>query len=122
MECKRYEKIVSPSAFIDLKSFLKSPPYTYSYAFTQIYSPVKQKAMLLAGVDDGLTIWFNREKVYENNKIMYWVPDEERVNINLNQGWNDLFLKVFYAKGKSYGFTLRLVDDAENIIENIKYK
>ena len=121
MKGKKYQKMVSPTAFIDLKTALKSPPNTYSYAFAQIYSPVKRKVMLLVGADDGLTIWLNLEKVYENNEKYTWFPGEDRINVNLKQGWNDLFLKVFYHKGKSYGFTIRLSDDSGKFIENIKY-
>ena len=115
-------KIASSSAFIDLKKVLNSPPNTYSYAFTQIYSPVNQKVKILVGVDDGLTIWLNRKKVYENNEKLIWFPDEDTIDVSLNQGWNNFLLRVFYDRGHSYGFTIRLSNNAGGIIDNIKYK
>ncbi len=115
-------KTVSPSAFIDLKSLLGNPPNTLSYAFTQIYSPLEQKVRFLVGADDGLTIWLNGEKVYENNKKYIYFADEDTINVHLNQGWNDVFLKILYLGGYGYGFTLRITNEAGEAIDNIQYK
>ncbi len=115
-------KTVSPSAFIDLKSLLRNPPNTLSYAFTQIYSPLEQKVRFLVGADDGLTIWLNGEKVYENNKKYIYFADEDTINVHLNQGWNDVFLKILYLGGYGYGFTLRIMNEAGEAIDNIQYK
>lgn len=121
-EAQKHEKIVSPSAFIDLKSLFKNPPNTFSYAFTQIYSPLKQKVNFLVGADDGLTIWLNRDKVYENNEKYIYFADEDTINVNLSQGWNELFLKILYTGGYGFGFTIRIADESGDAIDNIQCK
>jgi len=115
-----FEKIVSPSAFIDLKSLLENPSDTVSYAFTQIYSSTERKVKFLVGADDGLAIWLNGEKVYENNEKYIYFADEDTVSVHLNQGWNALFLKILYSGGTGYGFTLRITDETGEAIEKIK--
>ena len=121
-KAQKFVKMASASAFIDLKNLLKNPPNTVSYAFTQIYSPIKQKVRFLVGADDGLTIWLNGKKVYENNEKYIYFADEDSIQVHLSQGWNDLFLKILYTGGYGYGFTLRITDEAGEAIDNIQYK
>ncbi|MFP4082748.1 MAG: glycosyltransferase family 39 protein [Candidatus Aminicenantes bacterium] len=119
-KAQKFEKIESPSAFIDLRNLLESPPHTYSYALTQIYSPKERNIKFLVGADDGLAVWLNREKVYENKEKHIYFADEDTVSVHLNQGWNDLVVKVLYLGGIGYGFTLRITDEAGEAIENIQ--
>jgi len=121
-KAQKFVKMASASAFIDLKNLLKNPPNTVSYAFTQIYSPIKQKVRFLVGADDGLTIWLNGKKVYENDEKYIYFADEDSIQVHLSQGWNDLFLKILYTGGYGYGFTLRITDEAGEAIDNIQYK
>lgn len=117
-----FERMVSPSAFINLKSLQEIPSDTFSYAFNQIYSPTEQKAKFFLGADDGLAIWLNGEKMYEDNEKYIYFADEDAVSIHLNQGWNALVLKILYSGGTGYGFTLRITDEKGGAIENIKSK
>jgi hypothetical protein len=116
-ESLEYKRIGSLSAFIDLKELLDNPANTFSYLYTQIYSPRALKARLLVGCDDGLVICLNGEKVYEVFEKFFWFPDEDAVEVTLKQGRNDLVLKALYSGGEYFGFTIRFMDqDGEFLI------
>jgi hypothetical protein len=116
-EKRRPEEFVSPSAFIDLKNLLKSPPRSSVFVSAQIYSSGPRQVRFLAGADDGLTLWLNHKKIYDNQEKYWWLPDEEAIPAKLESGWNALALEVRYNGGQYHGFSLRLADEAGNIID-----
>jgi len=118
-EKRRPEKFVSPSAFIDLKNLLKSPPQSTAFVSTQVYSAGPRRVRFLAGADDGLTLWLNQKKIYDNQEKYWWFPDEEAIAAELEAGWNTLTLEVRYNGGQYYGFSLRLADEEGNIIDRL---
>ena len=114
---RRPQKLVSPSAFIDLKSLLKSGPQNTAFMSTQVYSAGPRQVRFLAGADDGLTLWLNQKKIYDNQEKYWWFPDEEAIPAKLEAGWNEVALEVRYNGGQYHGFSLRLADEAGNIID-----
>jgi hypothetical protein len=58
-----------------------------------VFSPKAQPALLYVGSDDGVKAFVNRKFVHGVNAGR-GVAEEDRVNINLNQGWNQLLVKV----------------------------
>jgi HEAT repeat protein len=65
-----------------------------AYARTWVYSDQPQPARLELGTDDGVKVWLNRKVVHANNALRGLTPDEDKVNVALNHGWNALLLKV----------------------------
>lgn len=63
------------------------------YLKTQVYSPKTQQALLFVGSDDGVKAWVNDKLVHGNNVERSLGP-EDRVQIDLNEGWNKLLVKV----------------------------
>ena len=41
-----------------------------------------------------MKVWLNRKVVHANNVFRGLTPDEDKVNVTLNHGWNGLLLKV----------------------------
>jgi tetratricopeptide (TPR) repeat protein len=121
-ETQRFQKLFSSTAFIDLKEVLDNPPKTFVYALSQVYSPLKQKVHFRVGVDDGLTFWLNQKKIYEDNQKFWWIPDEMTIPASLDEGWNLLLLRVFYAGGEYYGFSVRMIDNEGKIMDQVKSK
>ncbi|MBN3035383.1 MAG: alpha-mannosidase [Bacteroidales bacterium] len=81
--------------------------YCAAYAFSCVYAPEEQNALLLSGSDDGIAIWVNGLEVHRNNVFRGWRPDQDRVIIRLGQGWNRILVKAVNGTG-GFGFSLGL--------------
>jgi len=65
-----------------------------AYANVYVNSPISHTAQLRLGSDDGVKAWVNGEVVIDNNVIRNFASDEDTPAIRLNQGWNQLLIKV----------------------------
>ncbi len=65
-----------------------------AYLLTQLYSPTAQKAQLEVGSDDGIKVWLNGAVVHANNVARGCQRGDDRVDVELRKGWNELLLKV----------------------------
>ena len=79
----------------------------FAYAVTQIHSPVDQAAELLIGSDDGVAVWLNGDRRWENLNVARGLsPDQDRVPVQLKAGTNVLLLKISQGMG-AWGFCAR---------------
>lgn len=76
------------------------------YAFTHVYSPTDQKVKLVLGSDDPLKVWVNNTVIHENSTPGSAAPDQHRVEVPLQAGWNPVLVKVVNAPS-GHGFYLR---------------
>lgn len=76
------------------------------YLRTRVQSPMKQDVEVWAGSDDGIRIWLNRQHVHGNNAARAINQDSDKVKVTLNQGWNDVLVKITQGTG-DWGFCLR---------------
>jgi hypothetical protein len=65
-----------------------------AYARTRVYSPSAQKARLELGSDDGVKVWLNGKVVYAKNIARPIVVGSDKVDVDLQEGWNVVMLKV----------------------------
>jgi HEAT repeat protein len=79
-----------------------------AYARTWIQSESAQPARLEIGSDDGVKAWFNGQAVITANRVGDVVPGAEKADITLNEGWNELQLKVTQGTA-GWGFCARFV-------------
>lgn len=79
-----------------------------AYALTYIYSPQDQEAVLSIGSDDGCVIWVNGEKVYAYLAPRVARADEDKANILLRKGWNEVLVKLGQVGG-DWGFYIRIL-------------
>ena len=62
-----------------------------------------QKATLQLGSDDGVKVWLNGKQVHANNAARGVTPDEDKIPVSLQQGVNELLLKVTNGGGRLGG-------------------
>lgn len=91
---------------IDLDEFLGGINRV-AYLRTRVYTPKPQDAVLEMGTDDGVKVWLNGEVVHSNNVTRALMPGQDKVEVSLKQGWNDLMLKVTQGGG-DWGVCARL--------------
>src|SRR6185369_6981942 len=108
---KQYQwKLVKTSNdIIDLDAQYKGVDFTAAFALAEIKSDKEVKAFLSVGSDDGIRIWHNGKLIHDN-----WIPrgvnkDDDLVPITLQQGSNQLLLKVQDMQ-LGWGFVVRVLN------------
>jgi HEAT repeat protein len=71
-----------------------------AYLRTQITSDQAQEARLEMGSDDGVKVWLNGKVVHANNAVRPCTPGQDKVKIKLQQGANNLLLKITQGGGE----------------------
>ncbi|HWI56307.1 MAG TPA: HEAT repeat domain-containing protein, partial [Bacillota bacterium] len=65
-----------------------------AYARTWVRCDQPQPGLLEIGSDDGVKVWLNDKQVHANNAARALQPGSDKINVQLNKGWNVLVLKV----------------------------
>lgn len=108
---KHLRDVYGAAAVIDLKKIENPSTGKVTYAFTNIYSPRAQMVNLWVMVDDGATIWINGGKVFsQETGRRLWIGDQDRIAVNLKNGWNKVVVKVLYQGGAYYGYAIKVTD------------
>lgn len=84
-----------------------------AYAHVYVHSPARTCAVLAIGSDDGAVIWLNGQCVFKLDAQRFVLNDEDRICVELHEGWNRLLLKVQQYTG-GWGFCARFFA-AENV-------
>ena len=71
-----------------------------AYLRTKVWSKIEQQAQLEIGSDDGIKVWLNGKAVHANNATRGVNPGEDKAKVILQQGWNNLLLKVTQGGGE----------------------
>lgn len=85
---------MSKNGNVNLGKNFNPSEYIVSYAVTYIYSPQKQTVPLLFGSDDGIKVFLNDKEIFRKLILRGAAPDQDRVLLKLNKGWNKLLLKI----------------------------
>lgn len=102
------------TGYIRLEKLLEPNEKAIAYGLVYVYSPDSRKTKILVGSDDGVRIWLNNELVHSNPAYRGAYPDQDKVEVKLNRGWNKLLVKVLQGGG-GWGFYLRFVDLEGNL-------
>jgi hypothetical protein len=73
------------------------------YLRTYIWSDADIKAELLMGSDDAVTAWVNGSKVHSKDTVRPLKVDQDKAQIVLKKGFNELMLKVIQYAGQWSG-------------------
>ena len=82
--------------------------YGLAYAYTEIQSERPQRALLLLGSEDWLSVWLNGELVHESFVYRHLVQDKDAILVNLRKGTNRLLVKVARIAG-GWGVSAKIV-------------
>ena len=64
---------------------------------------------MLIGSDDGVRIWLNDKLIHTNPAYRGAYPDQDKIPVQLKEGWNKLMIKVLQGHG-GWGYYVRFVD------------
>ncbi|MGE3806288.1 MAG: PVC-type heme-binding CxxCH protein, partial [Gemmataceae bacterium] len=78
---------------LDLRPIAKKDNAS-AYALTYVYSPKAQQAQLLVGSGNLDRIWINGVRVHEQITPRTAVPEQDKVDVDLKEGWNTVLAKV----------------------------
>ncbi len=90
-----------------------------AYLRNRVWVPESQQALLEMGSDDGIKAWVNGELVHTNAALRAWSPAQDKVQVELAEGWNTVMLKIVQGGG-DWAASARLLTVQEGAIEGMK--
>ena len=105
-----------PNGYLDLRAAF-GKDHISAYALTYVNSAKKQKVKMLSGSDDQLRVWINGKQVYEYAQSRGAKPDSDRVEVELNAGWNVVLAKVTNSTA-THGLYLRFAGEGLRVCPN----
>lgn len=109
----------SSSGYVPLNQLLQPNEKAVAYGLTYLYSPEEREALLLLGSDDGVKLWVNDALVHTNPAYRGAYPDQDKVKVHLQAGWNKILVKVLQGAG-GWGYYLRIPDPGKEYRWSIK--
>ena len=103
------EMATTEKGLLDLDAHLRPNDDVLAYALCYVYSPRERDAQMLVGSDDRVKVWLNDQLVHVFPNPRGAVPDQDRVDVRLQKGWNKVLCKVGEIKG-GWGLYLRFRD------------
>lgn len=92
-----------------------------AYARTRFHAESAQSAFLELGSDDGVKVWHNGYLVHQKNEQRACNPADDKVQIEIQPGWNELLFKVAQGIG-GWELTACLTDLGGNALKPIKFE
>lgn len=86
-----WRKIKRP---FELVQQLKSVPGSSCYLYFRLESPVRQRALLRLGSDDGLKVWRSGEPILAHEKHRAALSHQDNPTLELQPGSNDILIRV----------------------------
>lgn len=97
------------SGFVNLAGILTPNEQAIAYGLAYVFSPEKRQTHLLLGSDDGVRIWLNEKLIHTNPAYRGAYPDQDKIPVILEKGWNRLLVKVLQGGG-GWGYYVRFID------------
>ena len=82
-----------PNGMLDLRGVFSKRDAS-AYALTYVYSPKAQKVPLKFGAGCSARVWLNDEMIHEQVDARIPQPDKKTINVELQEGWNVVLVKV----------------------------
>lgn len=83
--------------------------FVCAFAVSKINVAEATDAICLIGSDDGYRLWVNQKEIAQKHVDRGMKVDEDKVNIHLEQGVNEILLQITQIRG-GWNFCLRLTD------------
>lgn len=110
-----------PSGLINLHRHFKPNSKVSAYAAIIVHSPEDRQALMTAGSDDGVKIWINGTQILARDVGRGAKPDDERANVNLKAGDNEVLIRVTQGGGQ-WGFYFDLVNLVGEPMHDLEWK
>ena len=117
---KTWNKVKLTTTTLDLGAIFRNPSGCAAYAYTNVYSPVARSANLWLGSDDGIKVWVNGTVVWTRDVWRSLAPDQDKVPIQLQAGWNRLLIKVTQG-GSDWAAMVKVCDSTGKQIPGVAY-
>jgi hypothetical protein len=92
-----------------------------AYLKTTVWSEKNQNVIFEIGSDDGVKVWLNNNLVHQNNVQRGHDQGQDIVEVKLEEGWNNVFMKVTQGVG-GWGASLAISDAERELIDGLRYK
>ncbi len=102
---------------INLQAVLKDIDHASAFARASITVDEPTETELILGSDDGLRVWINGDKVFEDMGTRGWGPDQFRVPVTLENGTNEIVCKIEEHEG-SWAFSVKYY--RQDLLEQVK--
>jgi hypothetical protein len=97
--------------YVDGKVHLFENVSGATYLYREIHATTPRSLQVGIGSDDGVRIWLNGKKVHDNDVARSVALDQDLVELPLEQGRNELLIKVANFGGVG-GFAFRRIDES----------
>lgn len=97
------------SGYVRLERLLQPNEQAVAYGLAYVFSPEPMSSTILLGSDDAVRVWLNDVLIHSNAVYRGASPDEDKISVQLQSGWNKLLVKVVQGAG-GWGFFLRFAD------------
>ena len=91
-----------------------------AYAYSSVYSPEQQDAVLGLGSRNAVVLWVNGKQAAAHARTRAESPWQENVKITLRKGWNPLLMRVSHAKAE-WGVTLGLRNQEGEVLSGLQF-
>lgn len=105
--------------FVDCQEIFEPDQWVTAYAWTEVISEETLEVELRVGSDDQIKVWLNGKEVIKYESPRAAQPDQDIVSVTLNQGENQLLVKVCNEE-LDWGFYLRFTDLNGNPLKNLE--
>jgi hypothetical protein len=99
---------------LHLRALTEQTRLVVDYALTYVRSPEEQTVSLLLGSDDGVKVFLNGEELHRVLDIRLAIVDQDRVELPLKKGANELLFKIENNLG-GYSLYARIQDLKDNL-------
>jgi len=106
------ENVVELDKYYDLNHHV-------TYLRTRVWSESTQDVFFEFGSDDGIKAWVNQELVHKNNILRGHNQAEDIIKVSLNEGWNDVMLKINQGEG-GWRASLVVTNLDAKVLHNLK--
>jgi hypothetical protein len=117
----RWQEVDIQGRTLDLTRLFGNRTDCAAYAAVYVRSQQEQNAQLRIGTDDGCRVWHNGALILSAPVERSAAPDQNIVDVKLNEGLNLFLIKVVNRYGPGWELILRLTDQNGNPLSNIEY-
>jgi hypothetical protein len=105
--------------YVDLTGLMKPKDWVCAYAATVIESPTPSQVQFRVGSNDSIAVFLNGRKVLDRNVERIAKVDDDIVDVDLQQGKNQVLLKIGQT-GADWGFFFRVTDRQGNAVKGLR--